>query len=84
VPGFGPQQAAAGMQQVSLGGPPGPPVSAETDDCGCKQWHLRSWLVTTVQLYSNSCGAQNRWQYVQWRVRMRISTWQRSVFLAAF
>lgn len=27
APGYGPQQAAAGMQQMSLGAPPGPPVS---------------------------------------------------------
>jgi hypothetical protein len=37
MPGYGAQQAAAGMQQMSLGGPPGPPVSSGTAVVVCLQ-----------------------------------------------
>lgn len=69
MPGYNPQQAAAGMQQMSLGGPPGPPVGANRQADIARGWRaaqqlqLCRQLGIAVSVCSNRCAACNCWQW---------------------
>jgi hypothetical protein len=62
MPGYGAQQAAAGMQQMSLGGPPGPPVSSVTVWwlCICK---LEAVASTKAADDCRAIVKQQAWQF---------------------